>query len=652
MGLFDKKKKPADPAAPAPQSAAADPPPARELPEFVEATDAFGRRVRLSREEYTKKVLPELLKVHGNDPERLVALLLQGVRDGLAAALIPAANRLTVIDKDADRALSVLGVVLRDAGELDAAEATMRELQQKRPASPNARVGLAMLAERRGDQAKAEALLWEALQLEPNHADAVHCYLQLRHRSVGDAGYRAVVEQVAALPDAWRGQLWRARLDLREERADAAVATYRDVLARFGHESDALVMASGDLVQAQRHDLVAELIAPRFQPGRHHPNVGLALLHHLAQRQDHVSGEALLHQMHLHYGHVMGDQLQPFSTEFDRQRLRKLPPPTPLPADARIGLYRFERPSWCAGLSDPTWLLPKKAPGHKQVFLLALAVDGQPMLPAGREDELGRLTRCIPLFLAEQVWLSTPHRGTAGLPMAATGGWVVMGRPWPEEQVAQQLGDAERQETILVTGVVRVDGERRRVDLWAYDCALRQRIGHAASEGSMQELGRMLLQLLGELWPALGGPAGHRPPVGDDAFWHRYADGLAQHAALVVTQAGGIARERLYGERHIAQWVRETALSEPRWQPGFWLYSSTLAVLRELGSYVPAEHARVFAEIFRQSPPDSALARLAVRPLRAIGLDALWQARRPEIEAGAGGVADYEAWLARAEATK
>jgi tetratricopeptide (TPR) repeat protein len=621
-------------------------------PEFVEASDAFGRRVKLSRAEYRDRVLPELLKAHGSDPDRLAAVILQGVRDGLASEMIAAANRLTVIDKDLDRALSILGVVQRDAGDLDAAEFTMQELQQKRPQSANARVGLAMLADKRGDAARCEAVLWEALQLDCNHADAVHCYLQVRHRAVGDDGYRAEIDKIVALPGSWRAQLWRARLDLQQEREAEAVAAYRDVLARAGDEVDALVMASADLVQAGRHELVDELVVPRFQPGRHHPNIGLALLHHYLATERHDPGAELLHQMHLHYGHMLGDQLQPFTAAFDRLRLSKLPAPAPLPANARIGLVRLDRPIWCAGLHDPQWLLPKKETGGKQVMFLSLAIEGQPQLPAGREDEVGRLTRGVPLLLAEHAWLSTPHRGTAGLPMAEQSGWALMGRPWNEEQLASQLGDEERKHTILVTGVLRVDGEQRRIDLWAYDCAARQRIGHAAAEGPVAEVGRMLLQLIAELWPALGGPAGHKPPVGDEAFWLRYTDGLAQHAALVAAQAGGMPKERLYGERYVVQWLQQAALSESRWQPGFWLYASGLCVLRQLGSKVPLEHARAVAEIFRQSAANTAFARLAVCPLRAVGLDAVWQSRRPEIVAAAAGDTNYLAWLQRAEAAQ
>lgn len=654
MGMFDfLKKKPGD-AGDAQQPAAPTVPPvqttAQAAPaEFVELQDNFGRRMRMSRDEYRQKHLPELLKQQGNDPERLAAVILQALRDGFAADLLAAANRLTVIDKEPERCLSVLAVVQRDTGDLDGAEATLRELLQKRPQSASARVGMALLADQRGDAAKAERLLREALGIDPNHADAVHALLALRHRAVGDAGYGAELAEVAA-SGGWRPRLWLARWQLQNDRKADAAANYQAVLTAAEVESDALVMASADLVQAGEHELVATLVQPRFVPGRHHPHVGLALLHHLVATGQWQAGNTLLHQMYLHYGHMVGQALHPFTAEFDRQRLATLPPPAPVSGTPRLGLFRFDRPLWCAGLADPMWLLPQKAADSKQVLCFPLAVEGGQQVPTGMEDAIGRITRAVPLLLAEHVWLASPHRGTAGLLVAEQGGWVVLGKAWPEEQLVAQLPPQEREQTIAVSGVLRIDGDRHRIDLWAYDCKQKQRIGHAAAEGAPQDIGRMLLQLIKELWPALGGPAGHQPPAGNEGFWAAYADGLAQQAALLATQAGGMPKERLYGERYIAQWLQNTALAEPRWQPGFWLFASSLCVLRQLGSDIPKEFARIVAEIFRQSPPNSAFGRLGILPLRAAGLDALWQQRRAEIVQANAGDANYAAWLQRAEA--
>lgn len=629
----------------------ANPPkPAATPPQFLEGRDAFGRPVRIDREQYRKQVLPDLLKAHGSDAERLAAVLVQAVRDGFAADVVAAANRLTVVDKDLDRALSVLALVQREAGEPESAEATLKELLQRRPASVPARVGLAMLADRRGDAAKAEALLWEALQQDCNHPDAVHGFLQVRHQAVGDAGYEAEIAKVAALPGSWRAQLWLARWLLTRDDAARAASVYREVLGRDEVQGDALVMAASDLVHGRHHALVAELVVPRFRPGRHHPHIGVALLHHYRERQDHVAGAALLHQMYVHYGHLVGAELQPFTAEFDRMRFAKLPPPPPPKAEPKVGLYRLDRPIWYAGLEDPAWLLPPKGVDARHVLLFTLALGAGDRLPAGREDEVGRLTRALPLWLAEQLWLASPHRGTAALPLTDHGSWALMGTPWPEARLCEQVPAAERATTSLVTGQLRLEGDRRRIDLWVYDCAQQQRTGHAAAEGADAELGAMLLQLMGELWPLLGGEAGQKPPVGGADFWLRYAEGLAQHAALVVTDAGGMPRDRLYGERYITQWLQNLALTETRWQPGFWLFASALAMLRRLRSDVPLEHARFVAEVFRQSPPQSAFARLAVVPLRACELEPLWQARRAEIVAAAQGQQGYLGWLGRVEA--
>ena len=76
------------------------------------------------------------------------------------------------------------------------------------------------------------------------------------------------------------------------------------------------------------------------------------------------------------------------------------------------------------------------------------------------------------------------------LAMAEQGGWAIMGRPWPEEQLLLQVPEAERKDTLLVTGVLRVEGEKRRIDLWVFDCATKQRIGHAATDGAMAAVRR------------------------------------------------------------------------------------------------------------------------------------------------------------------
>jgi hypothetical protein len=78
--------------------------------------DAFGRPHELPREQWRKDVLPKLVEQCARDPQLLAALVLQGLRDGLAADVLPAALRLPVIDQDAERSLAILAAVQRECG--------------------------------------------------------------------------------------------------------------------------------------------------------------------------------------------------------------------------------------------------------------------------------------------------------------------------------------------------------------------------------------------------------------------------------------------------------------------------------------------------------------------------------------------------------
>ena len=136
--------------------------------------DSFGRAQQIPREQWKKEVLPQVLDAYQHAPEKLAALLLQYMREGLSEDLLPAALRLAALDKDIERGLSILAAIQRDIGELDSAQATLRELQQKLPTSLSPLVGFAMIADKQGDRSSATALLWGALQKDANHPDALH----------------------------------------------------------------------------------------------------------------------------------------------------------------------------------------------------------------------------------------------------------------------------------------------------------------------------------------------------------------------------------------------------------------------------------------------------------------------------------------------
>lgn len=669
MGLF-RKKKPASPATPplttgtAANPAAPAPPPsgapaatpaspaaatpaaaagAPTGPTTVSLVDGFGRPAQIAREQWKKEVLPQVMQAYQHAPDRLAGALLQYLRDGLAADLLPAALRLAALDPEPERGLSVLAAVQRETGDLEAALATLRELQQKRPQSPVARVGIAVVRDKQGDRAGATALLWEALTIDANQPDALHGWLSWEHERRGEDGYDAALQEACALSGSWRAQLWRARRALDRGQADAAIVDYREVLARAGDESDALWMAVNDLLKADRQDAVRELVLPRYRIERHHPGIGIGLLHHYLATKQPGPGMELLHELRVRFQRALDGQLGRFDAEFTRM---SLPPAPVLTAQPKVALYRMDRPLWYQSLGEPSFLLPPEVKPRVLLAGLAVQMTGA-TAQVGREDELGRLSRGVPLFLAEQLWLAARVPAAVALPVADIGGWVVSGVPWAEERLAEMLTADERQRLRLVTGMLAVEGDERRVELYVYDCAQRQRIATLQAKAAAGQFGPALLQLLAGVSAPCGAPAELKPPVGTDVFWDRYATGQAQLAALVVAQAGAMQKDRVYGHRAILEWLLAVALDERRSVQARLLLGAGICADAAIGSKVHRELAAPFAELFRVEPANSPFAQTALLPLRTLGLLQLWQHRRAEI--AAAGTDAFRAWLVRHE---
>lgn len=612
----------------------------------VTVLDSFGRAIQLPREQWRKEVLPKMVEGTARDPQRLAALVLQCLRDGLAVEVLPAALRLAAVDPDIERSLAVLAAVQREIGDLDDSARTLQELQQKRPQSLAALVGLALLREKAGQRSAGLALLWDALQIDANYPDALHGWLQWESERVGDAGFSASLDTACNLPKSWRARLWRARRAFEQQRIDEGIAELRAVFEIAGDDSDALTMAAGDLLRAKRQDLIAEMVLPRYRIERHHPNIGVLLLEHFAATKQPVLGEQMLHELRVRFPRMLDAQVARFDQVFTRMAAPA--EETDSGASSRITLYRLDRPLWFAAIGEPEWMLPKKASGARRVLFAALSVP----LSAGPQDqaraeEAGRLSRSVPLFLAEKLWLLSPLCGSVVMPVAGSGGFVVSAVPWAEERLVDLMSAADRQQILLVSGTVSIKDQKRRIDMWVYDCNKRQRIGHVMAESGAEKNALVLQPLLAELATILGIPPIQQPPFGNDLWWERYSIGLAQVAALVIAQIGSMPKDRIHGQRAILEWLLAMSLEEPRWAPAKLALAAGICADAAIGSHVYSELAAPFAELFRIEPHQSPFAKAAVKPLKVLGLLPVWQQRRAEILAGGG--ADYLAWVQRIE---
>lgn len=281
-------------------------------------------------------------------------------------------------------------------------------------------------------------------------------------------------DQASPGPNAVLPQLFAARDRLEQKDLPAALALYEEALLLAGDRADVLVTISGDLgVNGYVREII-ELVAPRYDAERHGPATGLNVLQaYLAVR----NAEAAQHVLDILFAlrrPELEDRLYGFSNAIADLIQQDLPP---LEAGAggtasaevdKVNLVSLSKPIWFYGFESLVdQILPTKANKIRRVAFTQLALPGATNiveLARQPENELSRLTRAIPLWLAETFYFS-PHY----LPIAAVGvmnqkHYALFGPEWTVDNLRQLVNTTDGGLDYIFTGAIRqIEGDYEMV---------------------------------------------------------------------------------------------------------------------------------------------------------------------------------------------
>ncbi len=250
------------------------------------------------------------------------------------------------------------------------------------------------------------------------------------------------------------------------------MAIYEEVLAgSAGDRADVLVAISGDLGSHGHVAEIVELIAPRYDADRHGPATGLNLLQaYLAVGY----ADAAQHVLDILFAlnrPELEDRLHGFSNAIAELLVASDSAPAAAapgaPGDAaKIGLVTISKPIWCYGLEAmAAQLLPPKEGRLRRIAFAQLALPGRVANPFAAEsaakagDELSRLARGLPLWLAETFYFSPSYQPGAAIALltSAEGGsrLVDFGTEWSLENLRQLTASTEEGLDYIVSGALR-----------------------------------------------------------------------------------------------------------------------------------------------------------------------------------------------------
>lgn len=264
----------------------------------------------------------------------------------------------------------------------------------------------------------------------------------------------------------------RAKLDLKD--LPGAMAIYEEILgSSSGDRADVLVAISGDLGSRGHIPQIVELIAPRYDADRHGPATGVNLIQaYLALR----NAEAAQHVLDILFAlnrPELEQRLFGFSNaiaEIINSGDGPITNPQQAAPDApnipKIGLITISKPIWSYGLEPlAAQILPAKGGKLRRIAFAQLALPGYDEKTAAAlakkpDDELPRLSRALPLWLAETFYFSPHYQPWAaiGLMTMPEGGnhHVVFGTEWTTENLRQLVETTEGGLDYILTGALRV----------------------------------------------------------------------------------------------------------------------------------------------------------------------------------------------------
>ena len=405
-------------------------------PNLIRVFDKYGQELFISKDEWRRNVLPGAIQSHWNDPEELYGVIVNALNDGFYPDVLAASAQFYSIDSDPLRGSCVYAIALTKNGRLDEAERVLRSYVEKYGEKALALTNLAKVYAQKNRMNDAKATVWRGLEIDPNQADGLGWYLEWSDEEDGQQRLEAL-KQIAVLPGSWRAQIWLGRAALDAGNLNEAKGFYLKSLSRLGHAipSDVLMQISGDLGNHGYLSELIELTEPHFQPEVHGLEAGNNLIKAHLQLGHLQKAKQIVDQLYAMKRPDWRETLSYWDTEIAKARVANSQPSQSERVELQI--LTIEGPVWLDPGSAAVSLFDLPVNGPSLAFIGGTAdlpdAAGEPQVQM--PDAPGRLSRAVPLFLAEQTAFALDARVRTLIPWIVRGGFVISGQAWSDENV-------------------------------------------------------------------------------------------------------------------------------------------------------------------------------------------------------------------------
>jgi tetratricopeptide (TPR) repeat protein len=601
--MFGKFKRPQQEGAkvqPPQEQPAPTPAPSQPAPTpVVKAYDPYGREVQIPRDIWKTRVLPGQIQQAWNNADALYQVLASACVNGFYEEALEPSLQLLKIDSVIERSHVLRSIVMLNTGRLMSAEGILKQAIAKIGETGTILMHMAK-AQAAQEGGEAEKTLWRSLELDPNQSAALPWWITLQKERRGKEIEEQALNEAANISGSWRPQMLLARLHLERENLAKALPLYETVLATAPRESDAMIQISSDLGQKDHPREAIRLVAPIYDPAKHDPRTGVNLLQAYWDTQNFDASEALLESLYRLGNPGLTAVLQRYSAQIDAVRVKAEGRAAIQGSAPSLALALFEKPIWMPSAGDAIWLAGTRPRGKKVLFLALTAPRSESdQATTGTEDDMGRISRGFPLYIAELLYCRSNVDARVMVPTTTDGSLVLLGGAESEEQL-QHIAEGY---DLLASGTIRREESKLSVSITLRSAADLQPCAVFERTFSPEEVGAAAMALAEGTLEYLSSLANvdretplsyYQAPSPEHA--NHYIAGLNQLMVLLLTQPEH--RAKLAGERNILLWLQNLAVNIPANEAMQFMFFIALAKAKNFGSTIFREFERTaFAKI-------------------------------------------------------
>ncbi|SFH55536.1 tetratricopeptide repeat protein [Planctomicrobium piriforme] len=597
--MFGFNNRDASPRVDAPQKSQID---LANDPNMIKVYDEFGREMFITRQQWRDNVLLGDLEKKRDDPDHLYGMIAGALEDGFASDVIPYAEHLHRIDSNSPRSATILGVVYMENNRLDDAERILSDFLSKHGDDGFVLTNLAKVYSRRGDDTRAESTLWNGLQVDPNQGNGFDWYTAIQREHGGEDGALAAYCRIAKISGSWRAQLLLARDAIQRKDLATAESLYGEALAQAGTPvpPDLLMQMSGDLGRNGHLEEMIRFVEPRFDPAIHGLWVGNNLIKANRELGRTRSALHVLEQLYAQKRPDWQETLSYWDTELAKANVAqraKIPP-----GELSICNMLIEGPLWTRDGSPFVAVLPVKShPVASIVFQGSTVLRARPRdEPAIQlSDAPGRMSRAIPLALAERIHLHTNAIGLAMIPWVQNQGFAVFERSLTDNDTQVAPADNVEHPDFIVAVSVDCTQPKWILLLKLIRTSDGEHIAETQLEADPENPGPAVEQLCRKVEQLLVEHAGVRTPRPPE--WYRVPTGLdfsdyllrlEQQLAATCMNLEFLHGGGLSGEHEILDGALQLCVREPGNHLVRMLFAQTLRQMKKARPAILAEYTK------------------------------------------------------------